>query len=103
MKRIVTLAVLLLAPLVEASLQTPVGNTATSGTVTTGTINPGFIWVGKDFQVGVEAMIPVNRQSGSSVGVIGQLHFFLDDIAPNSLGRPLFSTTIASGRPNIGR
>ncbi len=55
-----------LIPLVEASLQTPVSNVSTSGTVTTGTINPGVIWVGDTFQVGVEAMIPVNRQSGSS-------------------------------------
>ena len=29
--------------------------------MTTGTINPGVIWVGDKFQVGVEAMIPVNR------------------------------------------
>ena len=71
-----------LIPLVEASLQTPVSNTFSSGTVTTGTINPGVIWVGDKFQVGVEAMIPVNRQSGSNVGAIGQIHFFLDDIFP---------------------
>ena len=62
-------------PLVEATLQTPVSNTFTSGTVTTGTINPGFIWVGNTFQIGIEALIPINRQSGSNVGVIGQLHF----------------------------
>ena len=71
-------------------MQTPVSNTFTSGTVTTGTINPGVIWVGKYYQVGVEAMIPVNRQSGTGVGGIVQLHLFLDDIFPNSIGRPLF-------------
>ena len=92
-----------LIPLVEASLQTPVGNTATSGTLTTGTINPGVIWVGDKFQVGIEAMIPVNRQSGSNVGAIAQLHFFLDDIFPNSIGRPLFASNIASGRPALGQ
>jgi hypothetical protein len=54
-----------LIPVVEFSLQTPVANTLTSGTVTTGTISPGVIWVGNYFQVGVEALIPVNRQSGS--------------------------------------
>jgi hypothetical protein len=91
-----------LIPLVEASLQTPVGNTFSSGTVTTGTINPGVIWVGKYYQVGVEAMIPVNRQSGSNVGAIAQLHFFLDDIFPNSIGRPIFDNGIASGRPTFG-
>jgi hypothetical protein len=88
-----------LIPLVEASLATPVSNTLTSGTVTTGTINPGVIYVGDTFQVGLEAMIPVNRQSGTGVGVIGQLHWFLDDIFPNSIGKPLFGNAIASGRP----
>jgi hypothetical protein len=87
-----------LIPLVEASLETPVANTFSSGTVTTGTINPGVIYVGDSYQVGVEAMIPVNRQSGTSVGVIGQLHFFLDDIFPDSLGKPIFSNSIATGR-----
>jgi len=89
-----------LIPLVEASFETPVSNTSTSGTLTTGTINPGVIYVGKEFQIGVEAMIPINRQSGTNVGVIGQIHFFLDDIFPNSLGRPLFGNSIASGRAN---
>jgi len=92
-----------LIPIVEASLQTPVSNTATSGTVTTGTINPGIIYVGNTFQFGIEAMIPVNRQSGTSVGIIGQLHFYLDDIFPNSLGRPIFANNINTGRPTLGR
>jgi hypothetical protein len=91
-----------LIPIVEASLQTPVSNTFSSGTVTTGTINPGVIWVGKYYQVGVEAMIPVNRQSGTSVGAIAQLHLFLDDIFPNSIGRPIFGNSTAPGRPALG-
>ncbi|TMP96918.1 MAG: hypothetical protein E6L07_04000 [Verrucomicrobia bacterium] len=57
---------------------------------TTGTINPGVIWAGKYFQVGVEAIIPINERRGTNVGVIAQLHFFLDDLFPHSLGRPLF-------------
>lgn len=88
-----------LIPIVEASLQTPVSNTATSGTVTTGTINPGLLYVGNTFQIGVEALIPVNRQSGSNVGAIAQLHFFLDDIFPDSIGRPIFNNGINTGRP----
>ncbi len=92
-----------LIPIVEASLETPVSNTLTSGTVTTGTISPGVIWAGKYTQVGFEAMIPVNRQSGRGVGVIGQLHFYLDDIAPTTIGRPLFSTSINTGGPSFGR
>ncbi len=47
-------------------------------------------------------MIPVNRDSGTGVGVIGQVHFFLDDIFPNSIGKPIFGNGIASGRPLFG-
>lgn len=86
-------------PLVEATLQTPVGNTLTSGTVTTGTINPGFIWVGNTFQVGVEALIPINRQSGTGVGAIAQLHFYLDDIDPRGIGKPIFGGAVQPARP----
>jgi len=38
----------------------------------------------------VEAIIPINERTGTNVGVIAQLHFFLDDLFPDSLGRPLF-------------
>src|SRR5712671_3349061 len=88
-----------LIPLVEATLQTPVSNTLTSGTVTTGTINPGFIWIGNGYQVGVEALIPINRQSGTNIGVIGQLHFYLDDLDPRGLGRPIFGSAVPSATP----
>jgi len=87
-----------LVPIVEASFETPVGNTATSGTLTTGNIYPGVLWVGQTMQVGLEAVIPINAQSGSGIGVIGQVHFFLDDIFPNSIGKPLFADRIAAGR-----
>ncbi|MDE2603574.1 MAG: hypothetical protein KGL62_14565 [Bradyrhizobium sp.] len=88
-----------LIPLVEANLQTPVANTLTSGRLTTGTINPGVIWVGNYFQVGIEALIPVNRQSGSNVGVIAQLHYYLDDIDPHGIGRPLFGGPVQPASP----
>jgi hypothetical protein len=91
-----------LIPLVEVSLETPVANIISSGTVTTGTVNPGLIYVGDTYQLALEAMIPVNRDSGTNVGVIGQVHFFLDDIFPNSVGRPIFGNTFASGRPTLG-
>jgi hypothetical protein len=83
-----------LIPLVEANLQTPVANTLTSGTMTTGTINPGVIWVGNKFQFGIEALIPINRQSGTNVGVIAQLHFYLDDIDPHGIGKPIFGNAV---------
>ncbi len=37
------------------------------------------------------------------VGIIGQLHFYLDDIFPNTLGRPIFANNINTGRPMFGR
>ena len=67
------------------------------GERTTGTINPGLIYVGDKYQLGVEAIIPVNRASGDDVGVIGQLHLYLDDIFPHSLGRPLFGAASEPG------
>ncbi len=57
---------------------------------TTGTVNPGVIWAGKYFQIGVEAIVPVNERTGKNVGFRSVLHFFLDDLFPKSLGRPLF-------------
>jgi hypothetical protein len=77
-----------LIPLVEFALETPLNRGAEGET--TGTINPGVIWAGKYFQVGAEAVIPMNERTGTNVGVIAQLHFFLDDLFPHSIGRPLF-------------
>ncbi|HTO12068.1 MAG TPA: hypothetical protein VMQ51_10875 [Candidatus Binatia bacterium] len=68
-------------PLVEFVMQTPLDSTTQAGR-TTGTIQPGIIWFGRYVQVGVEAVIPVNERSGKNVGVVGQLHFYLDDILP---------------------
>ncbi len=56
----------------------------------TGTINPGVIWAGKFIQLGIAAELPVNARSGKTVGVMGLMHLFLDDLLPKSLGRPIF-------------
>lgn len=76
-----------LTPLVEFAIERP---TANSGEATTGTIDPGVIWSGDSFQIGAEAMLPINRSSGTGVGAIVQIHFFLDDIMPATLGKPIF-------------
>ena len=57
-----------LIPLVEFALETPLNRGARGQT--TGTINPGVIWAGKYFQIGAEAVIPVNERTGTNVGVI---------------------------------
>jgi hypothetical protein len=74
-------------PLVEFALTSPF-NRGYSGT-TTGTVQPGVIWAGQYFQVGAEMIIPTNSLSGHGIGGIVQLHFYLDDLFPNSIGRPI--------------
>jgi hypothetical protein len=76
-----------LTPVVEYAFSSPV---QMGGGGTTGTINPGLIWSGQVEQFAIEAMIPVNRASGNTVGVIAQLHFYIDDMFPDTLGTPLF-------------
>jgi hypothetical protein len=68
-------------PLVEFVMSTPLDDPKNAGH-TTGTVNPGIIWFGRYVQVGIEAIVPVNERSGKNVGVLGQLHFYLDDILP---------------------
>ncbi len=57
---------------------------------TTGTVNPGILWCGKKMEFGVAAQIPINSRSGNSVGILGLIHFYIDDLFPHSLGRPIF-------------
>jgi hypothetical protein len=91
-----------LIPLVEAQFSAPVENNFGNQFVITGTVNPGVIWVGSYYQVGLEAIIPINRSSGTSIGALAQLHFYLDDIFPNTLGQPLLGgktqSTAMAGR-----
>jgi hypothetical protein len=82
-----------LIPIVEAQFSTPVANNFGNSFVTTGTVNPGVIWVGPYFQVGLEAVVPVNSESGHGVGVLGQLHLYLDDMFPKTIGQPLLGGT----------
>ncbi len=57
-----------------------------------------MIWIGSYFQVGLEAQIPVNRASGTGVGVLGQLHLYLDDMFPSTIGQPLLGGTSPAPR-----
>ena len=72
-------------PLVELSLQKPINR---GGGPWAGTVNSGLLVAGKTMQVGIEAVIPVGK-SGGKTGVLAQLHFFLDDLFPTTLGKPL--------------
>jgi hypothetical protein len=73
-------------PLVEFSFTSPVNR---GGGGTTGTINPGVLYESRYFQIGAEAIIPVNRETGREVGAIIQLQIFIDDIWPKVFGHPL--------------
>jgi hypothetical protein len=85
-----------LIPIVEFQMSTPAANNLGNSPITTGTINPGVIWVGSYFQVGLEAQVPVNHASGTGVGVLGQLHLYLDDMFPKTIGQPLIGGTGAA-------
>ena len=75
-------------PLVELVLQTPLDGPLAGRT--TGTVNPGLILVDRYFELGIGASIPINSSSGRDVGVYAQLHFFMSQIFPDTLGKPIF-------------
>ncbi len=77
-----------LVPVVEFSFETPLNK---GEHTTTGTINPGVIWMGNNMQFGLEAIVPMNSATGSGVGAMAQVHFFLDDIfGHKGIGAPIF-------------
>jgi len=76
-----------LIPLVEVALSTPVNKGQSRNT--TGTVQPGIIWSGSYYQIAAEAILPVNALSGKGLGGLVQLHFYLDDLFPKTIGRPL--------------
>ena len=78
-----------LTPVAEITWSSPATSPSTKGT--TWTLAPGVLYSADSYQLGVELLIPLNRAAGTNVGVIAQLHLFLDDLLPGSvLGRPLF-------------
>ncbi len=74
-------------PVVEAVVTTPLDRGQNGQT--TASLNPGVIWSGTYCQFGVEALIPLNARSGSRVGVLVQMHFYLDDLLPG-IFHPIF-------------
>jgi hypothetical protein len=78
-------------PLVEVSFTTSLNRG--QGGQTVGTIQQGIIWAGQYVQIGAEAIIPVTRGTGHGYGGLVQLHFYLDDIFPTTIGRPIFDAS----------
>ena len=77
-------------PVVEFSLQKPLDR---GRGPTTGTWNPGILWAGRTVQLGIEAILPINSSTPVRHGWMAQLHIFMDDVFPRSLGRPLVGTS----------
>lgn len=76
-----------LIPLVEFDWTSP---TQSDGNApTTFTLAPGFIYLRSWYQVGVEALVPLNKAAGTNVGATVQFHVFLDDLYPHGIGAPL--------------
>jgi hypothetical protein len=78
-----------LIPLVEASYTTPTAAPSGGNPMTIG-FGAGVIYLADTYQIGAELLIPGNAAAGKNIGYTVQVHVFLDDILPNSLGRPLF-------------
>jgi hypothetical protein len=72
-----------LVPLVEFSFVSP------RGEKTVATMNPGLSYVAVSWQVAAEAIVPLNREAGRSVGARAQLLLFLDELIPSLFGKPL--------------
>ena len=77
-----------LIPLTEFSLSTQENRDGRGET--TGTINPGVLYESTYFQLGAEALIPINHDSGAHVGAVVQVWIFIDDLFPKVFGRPVF-------------
>ncbi|HET6369885.1 MAG TPA: hypothetical protein VFG95_01725 [Nitrospiria bacterium] len=70
-----------LFPMVEFNFET-VLNGPNEGQ-TTALVNPGLTWAGRFYQVGVEAMLPLNDRTGDHLGVQALIHLYLDDMFPD--------------------
>ncbi len=78
-----------LIPIAEFAFSKPISNFAPGANQTTGTFQPGAIYMADTWQFALEAIVPVNGASGHGVGVVAEMHFFFDDIFPDSLGKPI--------------
>jgi hypothetical protein len=95
-----------LIPSFEGIFSTPISNIGPampgefSPYETTGVVGPSVYYIGQYFEVGVMAQVPINEASGRNVGAMAIIDFFLDDIAPNSIGKPLFGAPPSRANPN---
>jgi hypothetical protein len=72
---------------VELSMESPENR---NGGPTTGTVNPGGLYESRYFQLGAEAVIPINNHTGPNIGFVINVNIFIDDLWPKVFGHPLF-------------
>lgn len=77
-----------LIPIVEFTWSSATSSPSQQPTMWTAA--PGVIYLASWGEIGVEALIPMNRVTGTHVGVVGLVHFFFDDLFPNTIGKPIF-------------
>lgn len=78
-----------LTPLMEVAWSSPASKPNTTSTQYL--FGVGVNYTADTYAVGIEALIPGNRRTGSHVGVVAQFHLYFDDLFPASLGKPLVS------------
>jgi hypothetical protein len=76
-----------LTPVIEVAWSSPASRPNQDATQYL--IGAGINYTAQGYAVTVEALIPGNKQTGSHVGVIAQLHLYFDDLFPTSLGKPI--------------
>jgi len=90
-------------PIIELPMQTSVEGASRTG----GSVNPGLIWFGRYLQLGLEAVIPIHGNTidveseprQGSVGLLAQVHFYLDDIWPEVFTWTPFSGVLGPTQP----
>jgi hypothetical protein len=71
-------------PIVEFAVDSPVGKPSVA------TMNPGLVYVSDKYQIGAEAILPLNSAAGHATGVRAQLLLFTDELIPSLFGKPVF-------------
>ncbi len=75
-------------PLVEFTWSSPASSPSAQGTMWRAA--PGVAYMANWGELALEAVIPLNKASGTNVGAVGMVHFFFDDLFPHSIGKPIF-------------
>jgi len=76
-----------LTPVVELSWSSPASKPTQD--TTQYLFGVGVNYTATDYAVGLEMLVPGNRETGSHLGVIAQFHLYFDDLFPHSLGAPI--------------